>query len=71
MIMELCEGDLRMLIEQGSIGESLALKYLQQIIEGYCELANLGIVHRDLKPANILLKDECLKVADFGMSKLM
>ncbi len=30
----------------------------------------MGIVHRDLKPANILIKNGCLKIADFGMSKL-
>lgn len=25
--------------------------------------------YRDLKPANILLKDDIVKVADFGMAK--
>ena len=40
------------------------------MMEGYSELSSLGIVHRDLKPANLLLKDDCLKIADFGMSKL-
>lgn len=48
----------------------MACKYLKQILCGYKELSRLKIVHRDLKPANILLKDSCLKIADFGMSRL-
>ena len=27
-------------------------------------------MHRDLKPANILLKNNTIKIADFGMAKL-
>lgn len=70
IVMELCDGDLRRYTENGSIGENLACKYLRQILNGYRELVRLGIVHRDLKPANILIKNGCLKIADFGMSKL-
>ena len=70
MVMELCDGDLRRYTESGAIGENLSMKYLGQMLEGYGELKRLGIVHRDLKPANILLRDGCLKIADFGMSKL-
>ena len=70
MVMELCDGDLRRYVENGGVGENLARKYLSQMLEGYGELKRLGIVHRDLKPANVLLRDGCLKIADFGMSKL-
>lgn len=69
IVMELCDGDLRNATECGVEGEVAACGYLQQIVSGYGELAALGIVHRDLKPANILVRDGCLKIADFGMSK--
>jgi serine/threonine protein kinase len=29
-----------------------------------------NILHRDLKPSNILIKDNKIKIADFGTSKL-
>ena len=29
-----------------------------------------NILHRDIKPSNILLKDNKIKIADFGTSKL-
>ncbi|MCB0371046.1 MAG: protein kinase [Bdellovibrionales bacterium] len=54
----------------GPVSQKIACNYLTQILCGYGELARLGIVHRDLKPANILIKEDCLKIADFGMSKL-
>ena len=31
----------------------------------------LNIVHRDLKPENILLKEDEIRIADFGSSKIM
>jgi len=30
---------------------------------------NKGLVHRDLKPDNILLSDNEIKIADFGLAK--
>ena len=45
------------------------MKYLIQILNGCGELFKSGIIHRDLKPANILIKDEILKIADFGLAK--
>lgn len=32
-------------------------------------MAKIGIIHRDLKPENILIKDDILKIADFGFAK--
>ena len=45
------------------------MKFLIQILNGFGELVKNGITHRDLKPENILIKDEILKLADFGFAK--
>jgi len=46
------------------------VKILSQVCDGLGFLHSRGIFHRDLKPANImLLKDDTVKVTDFGISK--
>ncbi|MGH7822039.1 MAG: serine/threonine-protein kinase, partial [Candidatus Binatia bacterium] len=53
-----------------SVPESLALIF--QVVEGLAYAHGLGVIHRDLKPANILLsKSGQLKIADFGVAKVM
>lgn len=42
---------------------------LTQICNGFMALVREGIVHRDLKPANIMIKDNILKIGDFGFAK--
>lgn len=41
---------------------------MRQIIDGYSEIYAHKIIHRDLKPANILLKNNKIKIADFGFA---
>ena len=38
--------------------------------DSYVELHHEGIIHRDLKPENVLLHDNCVKIADFGLASL-
>jgi serine/threonine protein kinase len=45
------------------------MKVLAQIVNGFGELVKNGVIHRDLKPENILIKDDILKIADFGFAK--
>lgn len=70
IITELCEGgDLSKLIAaKRGLPEAEAITILRQIVDGYSEISSNRIIHRDLKPANILLKDNKIKIADFGFA---
>ena len=40
-----------------------------QMCEGLEYMHNNGVRHRDIKPQNILIKDDIVKIADFGLSR--
>lgn len=46
------------------------LGYYSQIVKGIKFMYDKNILHRDIKPSNILLKDNTIKIADFGTSKM-
>jgi serine/threonine-protein kinase len=75
--MEYLEGyDLAQLVERsGPLPAEEAVEYVMQACEAIAAAHALGIVHRDLKPANLFLTSStdgmpCIKVLDFGISKL-
>jgi eukaryotic-like serine/threonine-protein kinase len=77
MVMEYLEGtDLSGWLEkQGAMPVSQAVDFVLQACEALAEAHSLGIVHRDLKPANLFCIQRpdgqlCVKVLDFGISKL-
>jgi len=74
LMMELIEGGtLKDLIaaKSGKIELTVALNLMAQIASGMAAV-NEHVIHRDLKPDNILLTiDGTLKIADFGISKLV
>jgi serine/threonine-protein kinase len=77
IVMEYLEGcDLASLLEeQRRLPVPTALAFVLQAAEAVAEAHALGIVHRDLKPANLFLTKHadgtpCVKVLDFGISKL-
>src|SRR5262249_41122013 len=47
------------------------LEYLREAAKGLDHLNGLGIQHRDIKPQNLLLVGGTVKVADFGLAKLL
>jgi [calcium/calmodulin-dependent protein kinase] kinase len=54
------------------LGEGMAAKVLQQLIDGLRYLHKHQICHRDIKPANILKDmDNQVYLTDFGVSELM
>jgi serine/threonine protein kinase len=77
ILMEYLEGtDLRALLHQkGPMSAKEASSYVLQACQTLREAHALGIVHRDVKPANLFLTrrsdgSPCIKVLDFGISKL-
>eukprot|EP01065_Artemidia_motanka_P042141 TRINITY_DN5598_c0_g1_i2.p1 TRINITY_DN5598_c0_g1~~TRINITY_DN5598_c0_g1_i2.p1 ORF type:complete len:598 (+),score=89.40 TRINITY_DN5598_c0_g1_i2:108-1796(+) len=78
IVMEYCsEGDLAQLIERvkesgGFFTEAQVAFKAFQLLQAMKYIHSIDIIHRDLKPANIFLtRDHTLKIADFGISKLV
>ncbi len=77
LVMEFLSGnDLGARLQKfGVLEPGEAIEYLLQACEALAEAHSLGIVHRDLKPANLFLAQRpdgspCVKVLDFGISKI-
>lgn len=70
VFMELCSGGNldNLLLKRPSAAELTRL--YGQVLEGIKCMYLRNILHRDIKPSNILVKDNTLKIADFGTSKL-
>lgn len=72
-IMEFVDGvNLRQLLDTARISSREALAIVPQICDALQCAHDQGIVHRDIKPENILLdRQGRVKIADFGLAKLM
>ena len=44
---------------------------LKQILTGVDYLHEMCVFHRDLKPQNILITNEKVKIADFGLGRIV
>lgn len=71
--MEFVDGlNLRQLLDFGKLAPEEALAIVPQICDALQYAHDAGVVHRDIKPENILLdKAGRVKIADFGLAKLM
>jgi serine/threonine protein kinase/preprotein translocase subunit SecD len=72
-IMEFVDGvNLRRLLDTQKLSPERALAIVPQICDALQFAHERGVVHRDIKPENILLdKSGQVKIADFGLAKLM
>jgi len=77
IVMEYLEGsDLGALLRKGgALPVEDVIDYVLQACEAIANAHSLGIVHRDLKPSNLMIVtrsdgSECVKVLDFGISKV-
>lgn len=75
IVMELIEGiSLKQYMQKrgGKLSWKEALHFITQIMKGLSHAHGRGIIHRDIKPHNIMiLRDGSVKVADFGIARLM
>jgi len=72
IVMELVRGESlrRRLDERGTLPAREAAGIAAKVADALQTAHRAGLVHRDIKPANILLDDERVLVADFGIAKL-
>ena len=74
VVMEYVQGASleRMLAGNARLDPRHTVEILRQVADALDYAHRAGVVHRDVKPANILVRgDGCVKVADFGIAKLM
>ena len=70
--MEFVDGvTLRQLLGEGPLGPRPAARIGAELAAGLAHIHAHGIVHRDVKPANILLRGETVKLADFGVARIL
>ena len=51
-----------------SIDRKIIYNFTSQILEGLSTIHSRRIVHRDIKPGNIFIKNDQIKIGDFGLS---
>jgi serine/threonine protein kinase len=68
LITELCDYSLSKIINN-FLTEKEIHDVFCQIINGIKYLYDNNIIHRDIKPDNILIKDNVVRIADFGFAK--
>jgi eukaryotic-like serine/threonine-protein kinase len=72
LVMELCDGSS---LDNYLLGQPqpprVAARWTMTLARAVQYCHEQGVIHRDLKPANILLSETMLKIADFGLAKLL
>lgn len=68
--MELCDKTLyEYLSIRNEINKEINNKFILEICNGLEYIHNKSIVHRDIKPKNIFIRNDMIKIGDFGLSR--
>lgn len=69
IFLELAESSIMTILHNhGALEEPIVRRYTCDILEGLSFLHSKRIIHRDIKPSNLLVKNNVIKLADFGCS---
>ncbi|GAU88797.1 hypothetical protein RvY_01431 [Ramazzottius varieornatus] len=78
LVLEYCDMDLKEYIRSVSRNNGVPglppgqiKEVLYQMLRGLDFLHILAVAHRDIKPQNVLVKNGIVKIADFGLGKIM
>jgi mitogen-activated protein kinase 15 len=72
LIFEFMESDLHAVIRANILEDIHKRFIIYQLLKAFKYMHSANVIHRDMKPSNLLLNSECLlKVADFGLARLM
>uniref|UniRef100_H2YAH1 non-specific serine/threonine protein kinase n=1 Tax=Ciona savignyi TaxID=51511 RepID=H2YAH1_CIOSA len=77
IVLEYCEGgDLECKINEHKlknehINEQQVIKWLKQMLNAINHMHQSRVLHRDLKSRNIFLKNNQIKIGDFGISRIL
>jgi hypothetical protein len=67
--LELMDDNLADFLKKVPISRTEKRSYIRQIVDAVAYIHSLNISHRDLTINNILIKDNIIKICDFGMSR--
>lgn len=57
------------LVENKHLNQKKVKVLMYQLLKAIEYIHSKGIFHRDIKPENVLVKGDCIKLADFGSCK--
>lgn len=67
--MERCDKSLFDIYKNNEINDKFRIRFAHDMIKGIAFIHSKNICHRDIKLENIFIKDEKIKIGDFGCSK--